>query len=59
MNDFTIHTAASAPDGSRDALAALEQNIGFIPNLAATIAGSPVAIGRLRRACSRRCAARP
>ena len=41
---FTVHTAQSAPEGSREALAALERNIGFIPNLAATIAGSPAAL---------------
>ena len=41
---FTIHTPQSAPEGSREALAALERNIGFIPNLAGTIAGSPVAL---------------
>jgi AhpD family alkylhydroperoxidase len=41
---FTVHTTDSAPEGSRDALAALERNVGFIPNLAATIAGSPVAL---------------
>ncbi len=41
---FTIHTTQSAPEGSREALAALERNIGFIPNLAGTIAGSPVAL---------------
>jgi AhpD family alkylhydroperoxidase len=41
---FTVHTTQSAPAGSRDALAALERNIGFIPNLAATIAGSPTAL---------------
>jgi len=44
MTEFTIHTADSAPDGSRDALAALERTIGFIPNLAGTIAGSPTAL---------------
>jgi AhpD family alkylhydroperoxidase len=41
---FTIHTTQTAPEGSREALAALERNIGFIPNLAGTIAGSPVAL---------------
>ncbi|MDA0183416.1 carboxymuconolactone decarboxylase family protein [Solirubrobacter phytolaccae] len=41
---FTVHTATSAPAGSRDALAALERNVGFIPNLAGVIAGSPVAL---------------
>jgi uncharacterized peroxidase-related enzyme len=45
MTTFTVHTAESAPEASRPALAALEQNIGFIPHLAATIAGSPVALG--------------
>ena len=44
MSEFTIHTADSAPEGSREALEALEQNVGFIPNLAATIGGSPVAL---------------
>ena len=41
---FTIHTTQTAPDGSREALAALERNIGFIPNLAAAIAGAPAAL---------------
>jgi AhpD family alkylhydroperoxidase len=41
---FTVHTPQSAPEGSREALAALERNIGFVPNLAGTIAGSPVAM---------------
>lgn len=45
MTTFTVHTPESAPEASLPALAALEQNIGFIPNLAATIAGSPVALG--------------
>jgi alkylhydroperoxidase family enzyme len=41
---FTVHTTESAPAASRDALVALERNVGFIPNLAATIAGSPAAM---------------
>jgi AhpD family alkylhydroperoxidase len=44
MTEFTIHTAESAPDASREALATLERTIGFIPNLAGTIAGSPTAL---------------
>ena len=44
MSEFTIHTVDSAPEASRGALADLEQNVGFIPNLAATLAGSPVAM---------------
>jgi AhpD family alkylhydroperoxidase len=41
---FTVHTVSSAPSGSADALAALERNVGFIPNLAGVIAGAPVAL---------------
>jgi AhpD family alkylhydroperoxidase len=44
MTDLTIHTTDSAPEASREALQALERNVGFVPNLAATIAGSPVAM---------------
>jgi uncharacterized peroxidase-related enzyme len=44
MSEFMIHTVESAPEASKDALAELEQNVGFIPNLAATLAGSPVAL---------------
>jgi AhpD family alkylhydroperoxidase len=44
MTEFTIHTAASAPEAARAPLATLEQNVGFIPNLAATIGGSPAAL---------------
>jgi alkylhydroperoxidase family enzyme len=44
MSDFTIHTAESAPEGSKEALGRLEQNIGFVPNLAATIGESPTAL---------------
>jgi uncharacterized peroxidase-related enzyme len=44
MSQFTVHTTLSAPDGSQAALAGVERTIGFIPNLAATIAGSPVAL---------------
>jgi AhpD family alkylhydroperoxidase len=41
---FTIHTEESAPERSREALSGIRKRIGFIPNLAATIAGSPVAL---------------
>jgi uncharacterized peroxidase-related enzyme len=44
MIEFTIHTQESTPEASREALDGLEKNIGFIPNLAATIAGSPTAL---------------
>ena len=42
--DFTIHNVDSAPEGSRDLLKGMENNLGFIPNLAATISNSPVAL---------------
>ena len=42
---FTIHTAESAPAGSKEPLALLEQRIGFVPNLAGTMAGLPTLIG--------------
>ena len=41
---FEIFTMESAPEGSRDALTRLQQSIGLIPNLAATMAGSPALI---------------
>jgi uncharacterized peroxidase-related enzyme len=44
MTAFAIHTPESAPEGSREALAQLEQRVGFIPNLAAALAESPVAL---------------
>jgi alkylhydroperoxidase family enzyme len=44
MDNFTIHTPESAPEASREALDRLRTNVGFIPNLAATIAGSPTAL---------------
>lgn len=34
MPPFTIHTAESAPAGSKEPLALLQQRIGFVPNLA-------------------------
>jgi uncharacterized peroxidase-related enzyme len=41
MTRFTIHTVDTAPPDSRAALAALRQEVGFLPNLAATMAESP------------------
>jgi uncharacterized peroxidase-related enzyme len=41
---FTIHTPDSAPEAAREALAQLEARVGFIPNLAATLAESPIAL---------------
>jgi uncharacterized peroxidase-related enzyme len=44
MAEFAIHTLDSAPDGSKGPLASLQQGLGFIPNLAATMAASPTLI---------------
>lgn len=41
MTTFPIHTAETAPEGSREALRALAGAFGLVPNLAATMAGSP------------------
>lgn len=42
MSTYPIHTIESAPERSRPALESLERAMGLIPNLAATMAGSPV-----------------
>ena len=42
--EFTVHTPQSAPEASRTALEQIDGRMGFIPNLAATIAESPTAI---------------
>jgi uncharacterized peroxidase-related enzyme len=44
MDEFTIHTVESAPSGSKEPLTTLRQRIGFVPNLAGTMAGSPTLI---------------
>ena len=44
MSRFTIHTIDTAPADSRAALEALRQEVGFLPNLAATMAESPTLI---------------
>jgi uncharacterized peroxidase-related enzyme len=41
LPDFKIHTVESAPEGSRRLLQGLNDQIGFIPNLAATMAEAP------------------
>jgi alkylhydroperoxidase family enzyme len=41
MRNFTIHTIESAPEHSKKSLQGLQQNFGMIPNVAATMAGSP------------------
>lgn len=44
MTAFVVHTIDSAPDGSRPVLQATAQAYGFVPNLHATLAESPVAL---------------
>jgi len=43
-NHFQIHTIETAPEQSKAALQGLQQSFGLIPNVAATMAGSPVLI---------------
>jgi uncharacterized peroxidase-related enzyme len=40
MTEFNIHTVESAPQDSKPALELLKKQVGFIPNLAATMAES-------------------
>lgn len=44
MHGYRIHTLETAPDASRPALQRLQQAFGLIPNLAATMAESPILI---------------
>lgn len=44
MFDYKVHTIESAPEKSKPALQGLKQGIGMVPNLAATMAESPVLI---------------
>src|SRR5271170_207279 len=44
VTKFEIHTIDSAPASSAAALRALEQGLGFVPNLAATMAEAPALV---------------
>ena len=44
MAQYTLHTVASAPEGSKATLEAVEKALGFLPNLFATMAESPEAL---------------
>lgn len=44
MAQFTIHTISSAPDGAKPIMQQLQERVGFVPNLAATMAGSPLVL---------------
>src|SRR5262245_32804730 len=41
MHTYPVHTIDTAPDGSKSALQGLQQALGLVPNLAATMASSP------------------
>jgi AhpD family alkylhydroperoxidase len=47
MQDFPVHTIASAPEQSRPALEALQAAFGMVPNIAGAMATSPVLINSL------------
>jgi uncharacterized peroxidase-related enzyme len=44
MSAFEVHTVDSAPADSTTSLRTLKQGLGFVPNLAATMAESPVLV---------------
>lgn len=44
MTHFTIHSAKSAPEGAKPILEQLQARLGFIPNLAATMADNPLTL---------------
>jgi AhpD family alkylhydroperoxidase len=44
MHHYRVHTIESAPEGSKPALERLKTTLGLIPNLAATMAESPVLV---------------
>jgi uncharacterized peroxidase-related enzyme len=44
MSAFAVHTIDSAPADSTASLRTLERGLGFVPNLAATMAESPVLV---------------
>ena len=43
MTDFNIHTLDTAPEGSKEILEGIKENIGFVPNLFGVLAESPQA----------------
>ena len=44
MTRLTVHTAASAPEGSRGFIDTVITNNGFLPNLIGVLSGAPVAL---------------
>lgn len=47
MTHYPVHTLATAPEASRPSLEALQSAFGFLPNVAGTMATSPVLVGSL------------
>jgi len=47
MSNFPVHTLQTAPEASKPALEGLQSAFGFIPNIAAAMATSPVLINSL------------
>ena len=48
MSGFTIHTLDTAPQASRQILQSTEKQLGFIPNLYAVFAESPISLEALQ-----------
>jgi len=44
MNQFQVHTLETAPERSTASLKSLQDGLGFVPNLAATMAESPTLV---------------
>ena len=44
MTKFVPHTIDTAPEGARDGLRQAEEKLGFVPNMMAVLAESPVAL---------------
>lgn len=48
MSKFIIHTIETAPEAAQEALKAVKQNNGFIPNLIGVLANAPTALETYR-----------
>ncbi|MDH2997848.1 alkylhydroperoxidase [Pasteurellaceae bacterium LFhippo2] len=48
MSNFQIHTIETAPEAAQDALKAVQQANGFIPNLIGVLANAPTALETYR-----------
>jgi uncharacterized peroxidase-related enzyme len=44
MKSFAVHSETTAPEGSREMLAAVSKGLGFVPNLMGVLAGAPAAL---------------